>query len=319
MDQLNLSDSMDSSGNNSDHSANDMDDFVVEKIIKKTKFLVCLVNSSNTNTNYALKIYPHLKGRPAKNYTNESRFSFLRHPNVISIVHTQDSKYSMYEGLLQQVSYLAMEYAPNGDLHDFLASETSVLDEKISRTYFRQLIEGLEYLHQQNVAHLDIKPKNLLLGEDFELKISDFDLSYLEGDRDVRARGTVYFRAPELISRHIQNPKACDIFSAGMVLFLLKTRNVVPQIEEKDFQNYNLRNLMFYDNEKFWEVHCEVIQNLNPDFFSEDFKRLFNMMTCKDPNQRASISQIKESAWYNGPYLNKEELFSVMNKKTQIL
>ena len=67
-----------------------------------------------------------------------------------------------------------MEYAPYGDLYNLLAS-ADLSDEHLIHTYFSQLITGLEYLHSHHIAHLDIKPENLLIGHDYRLKIADFD------------------------------------------------------------------------------------------------------------------------------------------------
>jgi len=52
-------------------------------------------------------------------------------------------------------------------------------------------------MHDEGVAHLDIKPDNILLGEGFEAKICDFDGSYMKGDKMVLGRGTKNTRAPE--------------------------------------------------------------------------------------------------------------------------
>lgn len=49
--------------------------------------------------------------------------------------------------------------------------------EKIVRTYFHQLVDALEYLHKSGIAHLDLKPENIALGDKFMLKIMDFELS----------------------------------------------------------------------------------------------------------------------------------------------
>jgi len=50
------------------------------------------------------------------------------------------------------------------------------------------------------MAHLDIKAENLLIGEEFALKIADLDLSYIEGDARLYGKGTTNSRAPEIIS-----------------------------------------------------------------------------------------------------------------------
>ena len=96
-----------------------------------------------------------------------------------------------------------MEHAAHGGCFDFLTENKHLFrDEKLVRTYFRQLIEDLEYLHHRGVAHLDIKLENLLIDANFSLKVTNFDLSaFIEG-RNLLARRTRFRRAPEIL---IQN------------------------------------------------------------------------------------------------------------------
>jgi len=67
-------------------------------------------------------------------------------------------------------SYLILEFAPFGDLYDLIAFSKVDFDEKLTRTYFHQLVEGLFYLHSNGVSHMDLKPANILLGKDFFAK-----------------------------------------------------------------------------------------------------------------------------------------------------
>jgi len=89
-----------------------------------------------------------------------------------------------------EASCIAMEYAPYGDFCDIIASYAIYDDEILIRTFFHHLIEGMKYLHERKISHLDIKLDNLLLGEDFNLKLTDFDLSHIEGDSPVTSKGT---------------------------------------------------------------------------------------------------------------------------------
>ena len=72
--------------------------------------------------------------------------------------------------------YLIMEYAPGGELFDYIV-ERSKIQEKPAAKFFSQIISGIEYLHKLNVVHRDMKPENLLLDENRNIKIVDFGLS----------------------------------------------------------------------------------------------------------------------------------------------
>ena len=71
--------------------------------------------------------------------------------------------------------YVVQEVALGGEIFDFVA--TGSFSEKIARMYFRQLVNGLSFLHHNGVFHRDIKPENVLLASDLKLKIADFGFS----------------------------------------------------------------------------------------------------------------------------------------------
>ena len=119
---------------------------------------------------------------------------------------------------------LVLEYAPGGELFDILYY-TSALKEVVARTYFKQIINGLEACHNANVVHRDLKPQNLLLDSKFNLKIIDFGLSkIIRTDADAIMKttyvGTRGYQAPELLLNQKYDAK-CDIFSVGVILFIL--------------------------------------------------------------------------------------------------
>ena len=76
---------------------------------------------------------------------------------------------------------MVIEYVPNGELFFFFL-KNGRLQEDEARKFFRQLIEGISYIHSHNICHRDIKPENLLLDKDMNIKISDFGLSAFVGE-----------------------------------------------------------------------------------------------------------------------------------------
>lgn len=260
-----------------------------------------------------MKAFPYENGHRHPYYQNELRFASLQHENVVKSLYFQDSRKTRSKGVVSKISYKVMEYAPYGDFHEFVTNCGSVINEKIARTYFKQLIEGLEYLHLHGVSHLDLKLENLLLGEDFGLKIADFDLSYIEGDPQIISRGTKNYRAPELIQGRCRNPNAADIYSAGILLFLFKSKGVLPHAENNLISGVNYSQLLHNNDPQFWIQHCRV-QKKEWAYFEKDFRDLFLQMTQFDPEKRSTIEMIKKSRWYNGPCYTQDELRARMNK-----
>eukprot|EP01084_Bolivina_argentea_P264255 447576_1 len=142
----------------------------------------------------------------------------IKDEHVLQLLeYNLNAKYPQKDGSIIPCVLLVLEYLPGGELFDILYF-TSALSERIARTYFKQLISGLETFHQVGICHRDIKPQNLLLDANFQLKIADFGVNKVfETDNNVGTRG---YQAPEILKKKEYTP-ACDIFSCGVVLFIL--------------------------------------------------------------------------------------------------
>lgn len=295
-------------------SENTLDDLIIVRKLNKANFPVFLTFSPSYNSHFAMKVFPFQKDGSVKpNFQNEIQFAHLNHPNVVSIIEYQTQKTIKLGESDKSISFVVMELAPYGDFFDMIMTNQIPFSDKLARTYFHQLIEGLEYLHSQRVAHLDIKLENLLLGQDFQMKIADFDNACINGHSYTTPKGTAFYRAPELIDGSLKDGNAADIYSAAIVLFLFKSGGVLPHSEDKLFRGMNLFEMMVHDNDMFWEKHCEI-QKKPDGYFDEDFKELYNAMSKVNPKERLSIDEIKQSRWYNGPVYAPEELAMLMDE-----
>ncbi|CAO2175015.1 unnamed protein product [Urochloa humidicola] len=120
---------------------------------------------------------------------------------------------------------LVYEYMPRGSLDKWIyyGDDKAPLDWQTQRKIITGITKGLSYLHEdcrQRIAHLDIKPQNILLDENFDAKIADFGLSKLI-DRDqsrvvTRMRGTPGYMAPEWLTSQIT--EKVDVYSFGVVV-----------------------------------------------------------------------------------------------------
>jgi len=204
-----------------------------------------------------------------------------------------------------------LEFAPGGEIFDILYY-TSALEPILARTYFRQSIFGLEACHNAGVAHRDIKPQNLLLDSRFNIKLTDFGLSKVfESDADAIMSttyvGTRGYQAPELL---LDKPYdlACDIFSMGVVLFILITG--YPPFEQAHYSDRWFRPLAKGDYSKFWKYHagCSISNDAK-------CKDLLEKMLCYDPKERITIAQIKKHEWFNGKYLEGKDLIRALRQR----
>lgn len=226
-------------------------------------------------------------------------------PHVMKLyAYNLNAKYPEKDGKVISTILLVLEYCPGGELFDILYY-SGQLAEKTARTYFRQFITGLEACHNAGIIHRDIKPQNLLMDSNFQLKITDFGLSFLlenihdqEQLMDTFYVGTRGYQPPELLTKR-KYTKACDIFSAGVVLFILLTG--YPPFDQGHKGDKWFRPLYKGDCSKFWAQHkgCGV---------SKSCQSLIESMLCYKPDKRITIEQIKQHPWYNGDVYEPEQL-----------
>lgn len=271
------------------------------KMINHSNSFVYEVTSKESPKRYALKIFPLVRGGINPSYYSEARWKWMEHPNTIKI-HKVNPYIQEFKGLKDPISCILMEYAPFGDLWKAILTGKFTNNSRLVRSYFHQLIGGLEYLHENGIAHMDLKPQNILIGENYILKIIDFDNSHPEEDVLITSSGTECYRAPEVQNQKCNNPKSADIYSVGIILFTMVV-GVLPYEDE----NHDLWKMMLDEDPKFWEYHDAFID------FGNDFKSLFSKMVKKDPIKRASLLEIKSSNWYRGDTFSDSEIKKIMS------
>ena len=93
-----------------------------------------------------------------------------------------------------------MEYCARGDLGNEISKAPNGMDMKKVKKIGAELIKGIDTIHKQGVAHMDIKPQNILLGDNLEVKICDFSRAIKIEDISKKASrvGTKGYTAPEV-------------------------------------------------------------------------------------------------------------------------
>jgi len=289
--------------------------FIFIKELCDSKFSVYLTKDTKTNQLQALKLFPWNEedDQPCPFFTKEVRFAQISHPNVISI-HDYKIEQEILSENVKKVSYITMDYAKNGDLFEALITLRIPFNETLLRTYFRQIIFGLEAIHSRDAAHLDLKLENILLDENFAIKIIDFDLSFMPEDKIINSRGTENYRAPEIVKNICQDGKLADIYSLAIILFLLKTGGKLPFLENRTYHGIDMKYLLQTNPKLFWEKHCQLLGKPS-SFFTEEFKELFERMAKQNPLERPTINEIKSSAWFQQEIYSEGEVFDFMSKK----
>jgi len=162
-----------------------------------------------------------------------------------------------------------MEYAPGGELFDYIVANTR-LEEQEACKYMQQIISGVEYIHQLKIVHRDLKPENLLLDYNKNLKIVDFGLSntYSDGELLKTACGSPCYAAPEMIAGKKYSGSKVDIWSCGVIMFAL----ICGFLPFEDPDTAKLYKKILSGEFKI------------PSFVSSDAKDLMRMILNTDPD-----------------------------------
>lgn len=128
---------------------------------------------------------------------------------------------------LDSLCYLSMEYAPEGDLRKYVSSRQGKLPPAQAEKFFLQVVEALCAVHKSGIIHRDIKPDNILVLNDREIRLGDFGTAVLPGDDASIAElqkgvGTFAYMAPEVLEG-TEYQEAADIYSLGVTFYELLT------------------------------------------------------------------------------------------------
>lgn len=139
--------------------------------------------------------------------------SRFQHPNIVSL----------YEADIEdQTPYLVLEYIEGETLADLIKKQGKLSPES-AMTIAMQILQGLDYAHQQDIIHSDLKPGNVLLTRDNEAKVVDFGIArHVHAQGDDGLSGTPQYMAPELLENRPLSQSA-DIFSMGLLLHEMLT------------------------------------------------------------------------------------------------
>ncbi|CAN6628270.1 probable serine/threonine-protein kinase Kcc4p [Trichomonascus vanleenenianus] len=191
----------------------------------------------------------------------------IEHPNVMGLYDVWENKGELY---------LILEYIEGGELFDYLINKGS-LDEREAVTYFRQIIQGVQYCHSFGICHRDLKPENLLLDKYRNIKIADFGMAALETTKMLETScGSPHYASPEIVAGRNYHGGPSDIWSCGVILFALLTGHL-------PFDDENIRRLL----QKVQTGRYEMPQRLSP--YAKDL--IARMLRLK-PEDRITIPEI---------------------------
>ena len=235
---------------------------------------VNLYRHKSTGVEYAIKLIDKTKFEnklQKELFAREVDMMYkIRHPNIVRL-------YSHFED--EANCYIALEYIKKGNLYSYTQSmPNKVLDAATTAHFVVDLVSSLYYLHHMNppIIHRDIKPENLLLGNNGQLKLTDFGGSnYLEGNVRFTTCGTQLYHSPEMLLKKGYDTRV-DIWAIGILIFELMVGRPPFRSDPQHSMEDNIIHL---------RINWPKSMNLNA-------RNLITKILKVDPQQRPTLEEI---------------------------
>jgi protein-serine/threonine kinase len=261
---------------------------------------------------YAVKEFRRRPQETAKRYQKRLTSEFcisssLRHPNIIHTLDLlQDAKGDYCE---------VMEYCAGGDLYTLvLAAGTLTVPE--ADCYFKQLMRGVEYMHEMGVAHRDLKPENLLLTTHGALKITDFgngECFRMAWEKEAHMTAGLCGSAPYIAPEEYQggefDPRAVDVWATGVIYMAMRTGRHLWRVARKDEDEFYERYLEGRRDEDGYapietlhrvsplSKHSPICPSYTNNSAQARCRNVIYSILDPNPGRRITASQVLKSEW----------------------
>ncbi|XP_070704824.1 myosin light chain kinase, smooth muscle [Pempheris klunzingeri] len=223
------------------------------------------------------------KGRRAKEREAARKeielMNYLHHPKLVQCLAAYDHRPEMV---------MVMEFIAGGELFERIVDDSFEHTEPASVHYMQQILEGIAYMHQQNIVHLDLKPENIVCVDTTgtSVKIIDFGLaSRLDGSTPLKVmHGTPEFVAPEVIGYEPVG-LATDMWSIGVICYILLSG-------ESPFQGNSDAETLALVTAAQWEFDEESF-----DEITDEAKNFISSLLNKDTRRRMSCGEALVHPW----------------------
>ncbi len=217
----------------------------------------------------------------------------LKHQYIVNICGWgSDGKVVKPSGReINNLVYIMLEYIPGGLLFD-VCQTLGGMGEQHGKYFLSQMLDVLEYMHGKGVVHRDLKLENILVDDAMNLKVADFGFATFRKVHNLKSyRGTMTYMAPEIKEGKTYDGMKIDMFSTGVILFII-VQGIFPFKEaKKDEFFYNL--LLKGDYDTYWKKTGG--QNL-----SKEFKDLILALFSYEGVNRPDVAAIRAHPWMTG-------------------
>ncbi|KAJ2801859.1 Serine/threonine-protein kinase [Coemansia guatemalensis] len=185
--------------------------------------------------------------------------------------------------------YIFQELVSGGQMLDYIISHGR-LKEKHARKFARQIASAISYCHHNSIVHRDLKIENILISANGNIKLIDFGLSNLYSPRSQLSTfcGSLYFAAPELLNAQPYTGPEVDLWSFGVVLYVLVCGKV-------PFDDQSMPAL----HAKIKRGHVEY-----PSWLTPECRHLLSRLLVVNPQRRATMAEAVRHPWMCKSYVD---------------
>jgi len=178
--------------------------------------------------------------------------------------------------------YFILDFCTGGDLSMHISNK-QIFKEEEARIYICELILAIEYLHSLNIVYRDLKPDNILIGEDGHIKLSDFGLAKQMLGQPLSFAGTPQYLSPEMLTQK-GGGKEIDVYGIGTILYELLS-GLPP--------HYNEDTGTMFANIRFAKAKI-------PKYISARARSVLKELLEKNPLERITIPELKKHPFFEG-------------------
>lgn len=224
----------------------------------------------------------------------------LKHPNIIELIK-------------KNPQYLITPFANGGDLFNWIHPTYGVyLNSENVRAIIKPIINALLYTNTMNISHRDIKLENIVIHDGIP-KLIDWGFACKNNILCEKRLGTDGYMSPQIILRKKYSPEKNDIWSLGVVIFLLRVQTLPYNESTIDKIDDYLQAIIDFNWDMFWKSHvnynqeCKILND-------HDFRDLIQNMLNPDENKRFNLQQVLNHNWFKQKSSTHQEIQQLQKK-----
>ena len=266
---------------------------IKEKIGSGGQANAFLVTEKGNNKNYVAKVSKQNNDSMNNEINILKELKEYNNPYITNLIDSGEGEIIRINRKPKTRKYCILEYAPNGNIFDYIYCKHSGLGELHSKIIFQKIMKGISFIHEHNICHRDIKLDNILFDENFSPKICDFGFACENTENLNINLGTSGYKPPEVGRSKPYDGCKVDIFCLGVSLIRLVIGTSAFGKATRNDQKYHM--IMQKKYKEYWEI----VESQNNDLkLSEEFKDLYIKMILYNPQLRLTAKEVLEHPWF---------------------